>query len=43
MMVIEYCFMGVVVRDCKKDKRVVKCKESSYVLRDFMDVSYRII
>ncbi|MCC0631810.1 U32 family peptidase [Clostridioides sp. ZZV15-6388] len=42
MMVTEYCPMGVVVRDCKKDKRVAKCKESSYALRDFTDASYRI-
>ena len=34
--------MWVVVRDCKKDKRVAKCKESSYALRDFTDASYRI-
>lgn len=42
MMVTEYCPMGVVVRDCKKDKRAAKCKESSYALRDFTDASYRI-
>lgn len=42
MMITEYCPMGVVVRDCKKDKRVAKCKESSYALRDFTDASYRI-
>ncbi|HGM3506801.1 TPA: DUF3656 domain-containing protein [Clostridioides difficile] len=42
MMVTEYCPMGVVVRDCKKDKRVAKCKESSYALRDFTDANYRI-
>ncbi|VIF66874.1 protease [Clostridioides difficile] len=42
MMVTEYCPMGVVVRDCKKDKRVAKCKESNYALRDFTDASYRI-
>ncbi|MFL8672745.1 DUF3656 domain-containing protein [Clostridioides sp. GD02404] len=42
MMITEYCPMGVVVRECKKDKRVAKCKESSYALRDFTDASYRI-
>lgn len=42
MMVTEYCPMGVVIRDCKKDKRAAKCKESSYALRDFTDASYRI-
>ncbi|MGL5347673.1 MAG: DUF3656 domain-containing U32 family peptidase [Peptostreptococcaceae bacterium] len=42
LMVTEYCPMGVVVRDCKKDKRVAKCKESTYALKDFKDEQYRL-
>ncbi|RDY24129.1 U32 family peptidase [Romboutsia maritimum] len=42
MMVSEYCPMGVIVRDCKKDKRVSKCNESTYALRDFKGEQYRI-
>ena len=34
LMITEYCPMGVIVRDCKKDKRVAKCKESIYALRN---------
>lgn len=42
LMITEYCPMGVIVRDCKKDKRVAKCKESTYALKDFKDEQYRI-
>ncbi|MGL6105001.1 DUF3656 domain-containing U32 family peptidase, partial [Romboutsia sp.] len=42
LMVTEYCPMGVLVRDCKKDKRAAKCKESTYVLKDFKDEQYRL-
>ena len=42
MMVTEYCPMGVIVRDCKKDKRVAKCKESIYALKDLKGEQYRI-
>lgn len=42
MMITEYCPMGVIVRDCKKDKRVAKCKESQYLLKDFRGEEYRI-
>ncbi|MEG2247077.1 MAG: DUF3656 domain-containing protein, partial [Peptostreptococcaceae bacterium] len=42
MMVTEYCPMGVLVRDCKKDKRVAKCKESVYALRDLKGEEYRV-
>lgn len=42
LMITEYCPMGVVVRDCKKDKRVAKCKESTYALKDFKDEKYRV-
>ena len=42
LMITEYCPMGVIVRDCKKDKKVSKCKESTYALKDFKDEKYRI-
>ncbi|MGL5312767.1 MAG: DUF3656 domain-containing U32 family peptidase [Peptostreptococcaceae bacterium] len=42
LMITEYCPMGVIVRDCKKDKRVAKCKESTYALKDFKEEQYRI-
>ena len=42
MMVTEYCPMGVVVRDCKKDKRAAKCSQSIYALKNFKGDMYRI-
>ncbi|MEG0050939.1 MAG: DUF3656 domain-containing protein [Terrisporobacter sp.] len=42
MMISEYCPMGVVVRDCKKDKKCKECKESKYALRDFKGEEYRL-
>ena len=42
MMISEYCPMGVVVRDCKKDKRCSICNESRYALRDFKGEEYRL-
>ncbi|WP_455539551.1 DUF3656 domain-containing U32 family peptidase [Terrisporobacter sp.] len=42
MMITEYCPMGVVVRDCKKNKRCEICNESKYALRDFKGEEYRL-
>ena len=42
LMITEYCPMGVVVRDCKKDKRVAKCKESIYALRNSKGDEFRV-
>lgn len=42
MMVTEYCPMGVIVRDCKKDKRISKCKDISYALKDIKGEHYKI-
>ena len=42
MMISEYCPMGVVVRDCKKDKRCKECSDSRYALRDFKGEEYRL-
>lgn len=42
LMITEYCPMGVIVRDCKKDKRVAKCKESVYALKNSMGDEFRL-
>lgn len=42
VMISEYCPMGVIVRNCKKDKRCKNCKESKYILKDFKGEEYRI-
>ncbi len=42
LMITEYCPMGVIVRDCKKDKRVAKCKESTYALKDLKNEQFRV-
>ena len=41
-MITEYCPMGVILRDCKKDKRVAKCKESIYALRNSKGDEFRV-
>ena len=42
LMITEYCPMGVIVRDCKNDKRVAKCKESIYALRNSKGDEFRV-
>ena len=42
LMITEYCPMGVIVRDCKKDKRVAKCKESIDALRNSKGDEFRV-
>ena len=42
LMITEYCPMVVIVRDCKKDKRVAKCKESIYALRNSKGDEFRV-
>lgn len=42
LMITEYCPMGVIVRDCKKDKRVAKCKEIIYALRNSKGDEFRV-
>ena len=42
LMITEYCPMGVVVRDCKKDKRVAKCSQSTYALRNSKGEEFRL-
>ncbi|MGL5328053.1 MAG: DUF3656 domain-containing U32 family peptidase [Peptostreptococcaceae bacterium] len=42
MMVTEYCPMGVLVRDCKKDKRAAQCNQSTYALKSLKGDTFRI-
>lgn len=42
LMITEYCPMGVLVRDCKKDKRVTKCRESIYALKNTNGEEFRV-
>lgn len=42
VMITEYCPMGVLVRDCKKDKRVSKCRESIYALKNLNEEEFRV-
>lgn len=42
LMITEYCPMGVVVRDCKKDKRIAKCSQSTYALRNIKGDVFRV-
>ncbi|MEG2245925.1 MAG: DUF3656 domain-containing protein [Peptostreptococcaceae bacterium] len=42
LMISEYCPMGVLVRDCKKDKRSSVCNKSLYSLKDSKEENYRL-
>lgn len=42
LMISEYCPMGVLVRNCKKDKRSSVCNKSLYALKDAKDNMYRL-
>ena len=42
MMISEYCPMGVIVRNCNKNKRCKECNESKYALKDFKGEKYRL-
>ncbi|MGL5754389.1 MAG: DUF3656 domain-containing U32 family peptidase [Paraclostridium sp.] len=42
LMISEYCPMGVLVRDCKKDKRSSVCNKSLYSLKDSKEETYRL-
>lgn len=42
LMISEYCPMGVLVRNCKKDKRSSVCNKSLYALKDDKDNMYRL-
>ncbi|MFI3210020.1 MAG: DUF3656 domain-containing protein [Peptostreptococcaceae bacterium] len=42
LMLTEYCPMGVLVRDCKKDKRNSECRESIYALQNMDGEEFRV-
>jgi U32 family peptidase len=42
LMISEYCPMGVLIRDCKKDKRSSICNKSMYALKDSREESFRL-
>ncbi len=42
LMISEYCPMGVLVRDCKKNKRSSVCNKSLYSLKDSKEEIYRL-
>ncbi|MCH1967567.1 DUF3656 domain-containing U32 family peptidase [Paraclostridium sordellii] len=42
LMISEYCPMGVLIRDCKKDKRSSICNKSMYALKDGKDEVFRL-
>ncbi|MGL5716661.1 MAG: DUF3656 domain-containing U32 family peptidase [Paraclostridium sp.] len=42
LMISEYCPMGVLVRDCKKDKRSAVCNKNVYALKDAKEEVYRV-
>ena len=42
VMITEYCPMGVLVRDCKKEKRSAVCKEAKYALRNVKGDEFKV-
>lgn len=42
MMISEYCPMGVLTKDCKKDKRDANCRKSVYYLESNDNSRYRL-
>ena len=42
MMISEYCPMGVLVRNCKKDKRCAECRKDKYMLEDQKGSQFRL-
>lgn len=41
-MLTEYCAMGVLTKDCHKDRRCVECARSDYVLKDMENREFRL-
>lgn len=41
-MLTEYCAMGVLTKDCKKDKRCAECARSDYILKDEENRGFRL-
>lgn len=42
MMISEYCPMGVLTKDCKKNKRDAMCKKSNYLLESEQGEKFRL-
>lgn len=42
VMITEYCPMGVLVRDCKKDKRSAVCSQTKYALKNAMGDMFKL-
>ncbi len=42
VMVTEYCPMGVLVRDCQKNKRSAVCRETKYALRNVKGDEFKV-
>lgn len=41
-MLTEYCAMGVLTKDCHKDRRCAECARSDYVLKDMENREFRL-
>lgn len=41
-MLTEYCAMGVLTKDCHKDRRCVECARSDYILKDMENREFRL-
>ena len=41
-MLTEYCAMGVLTKDCHKDRRCAECARSDYALKDMENREFRL-
>ncbi|WBB30073.1 U32 family peptidase [Parvimonas micra] len=41
-MLTEYCAMGVLTKDCHKDRRCAECARSDYILKDMENKEFRL-
>ena len=41
-MLTEYCTMGVLTKDCHKDRRCAECARSDYILKDMENREFRL-
>lgn len=41
-MITEYCAMGVLTKDCHKDRRCAECARSDYILKDMENREFRL-
>lgn len=41
-MLTEYCAMGVLTKDCHKDRRCAECARSDYILKDMENREFRL-